>query len=689
MVKSILRPNDINYKETKNMDDEDIDYASTLYEYPLYGHNLTIALGKEKYTYSSHNVVYYPIYLIANGEPKSKIGVFEVESNQVINIIDDDGDVNLEKGNIIIYSSKEFINKLLNENPLAEVENLSRNDESLNFVKDNNVIIDAIDLTEEQPTGVLDLHVPKEKKNDAAKTKDELFIINPEKPLSAMLPEETEEDSNAMKQDYKEGLKTKWIEKFMHNNSYSITNVPGDGDCFFSTLCLAFSEIGKQTNAEKLRALLAKEATDEQFKQYRILYTNFLAELQDIEAEMKAIKKMMPVLKKRSETTKDKEEHKKILAEAKQFTEKNERLKLQLSDTKELMKEFDYMKDITDLGKFREFIADDKKKLYWADTWAISTLEKLLKIKVIILSVEAFENGDEDSVLNCGQLNDNDLEKEGNFEPEYYIITCYTGNHYKLVTYKEKGIFKFREIPYDIKVMVINKCMERNAGPYYLIQDFRKLKNGFGLDADEGAPQEKEDEYLNRDMYDKNTVFMFHGNSNSAPKAGKGSGEKIDDMKQVEFNILNKTKDWRKKLDDSWIVPITLDNHRWNSVEHYYLGSQFKKGFPDFYQQFSLDSNTDISKDVAIARAAAGKTGKLKDRILRDKAVKIDADFFEVGVNPRHEEERHKALTAKFNQNLDLKSVLLETKLAKLVHFVRGKEPDTDEMLMKVRKELR
>jgi hypothetical protein len=326
---------------------------------------------------------------------------------------------------------------------------------------------------------------------------------------------------------------------------------------------------------------------------------------------------------------------------------------------------------------------------YWADTWAISTLEKKLNIKVIILSEEAFEYGDLDSVLNCGQLNDVELEKEGNFNPEYYIITCYTGNHYKLISYKQKRIFKYREIPYDVKVMVINKCMEKNAGPYYLIEDFRKLKNSFGLDADEGSPEEKEDEYLNRDLYDKDIVFMFHANSNVSPKAGKGSGEKIDEMRLTDFNMLNKIKEWRKKLDDSWMVQITVDNHRWSSVEHYYLGSQFKKGFPDFYQQFSLDSSTDISKDIVIARAAAGKTGKLKEKVLRDKTIKVDSDFFEVGVNPRYIEERRKALIAKFTQNLDMRSMLLETKMAKLLHFIRGKEPEIDEVLMKVRKELR
>jgi len=681
MVKSILRPNDINYKETKTMDEEDIDHASTLYEYPLYGHNLTIALGKEKYTYSSYNIVYYPIYLIVLDEPKSKIGVFEVESNQVINIIDDDGDVILEKGNIIIYASDTFINKLLNETD--ELEQLSRTDD-LFTDKPEELNIDIIDLTEDPPS-VLDLHISKEKKDKLIKSNNDVFESAPSILPPPLLEEESEEDSKELKEQYKETSKTNWLQKFMKNNLYSIIDNEGGGDCFFAVLRDAFKQIGKITTVDKLRKLLSKEATEEQFKQYRVLYTNFLAELQDKEAEMKAIKKMIPVLKKRSDTTSNKEEHKQILGEAKSLTEKYNRLKLERDDTKDLMKEFDYMKEITDLEKFRDFILRTR---YWADTWAISTLEKLLNIKVIILSEEAFEYGDLDSVLNCGQLNDSELEKEGNFNPDFYIITCYTGNHYKLISYKEKRILKFREIPYDIKVMVINKCMERNAGPYYLVEDFRKLKNSFGLDADEGGPKEPEDEYLNKDVYDKNIVFMFHANSNSAPKAGKGSGEKLEDMKLTDFNMLNKNKDWRKKLDDSWIAPITIDNHRWNCVEHYYLGSQFKKGFPDFYLQFSLDSNSDIGKDINLARAAAGKTGKLKDRVLRDNAVKIDSDFFEVGLNPRNEETRYAALVAKFNQNLDLKSLLLETKMAKLVHFMRGKEPEPDNLLMRVRKEL-
>jgi len=289
------------------------------------------------------------------------------------------------------------------------------------------------------------------------------------------------------------------------------------------------------------------------------------------------------------------------------------------------------------------------------------------------MSSHSYRAGDLDSVINCGQLNDSDIERQGQFRPDYYIMTEYTGSHYKLITYKDKHILKFSEVPYDIKALIINKCMERNAGPYYLIQDFRNMKLKLGLDANEGEPQESDDDYIHNELYDANIVFMFHTQSNSAPRPGKGSGEHIPDTIAFEYNKLHNMADWRRKLDDAW-----LD----------YLGSQFKKGFPDFYKKFSLDSDSEISKDINLARIAGGKTGKSKDNVLRDKHITIDPDFYEVSENPRNKMERSVALIAKFNQNLDLKQALLETKRAKLLHFIRGKEPEVDTALMKLRREL-
>lgn len=689
-MKSKLNATNINYSETKDMDPEDIGFDSTLYEYELFGIPIQIALGKEKYTYSRHEVIYYSIYLIIDSEPKSRIGVFEIDSNQLINIIDEDGDIDLGKGNLLFFISKEYLSRIVNESPIQELDEIEKG----NLTKSEDYEPESENSTEEQEdyeTDVMRLRLPANKTSTAnaeadKQLKDDIFIINDRANPPTMLSDETLEQSDEIKKGYRESPRQNWMVKFMRNENYGIIDNEGGGDCFFAVIRDAFKQNGKDTTVEKLRALLSKEATEEMFRQSRTIYLNFLSEFQDKEKELKDIKKTMQVLKKRCEKALEKCENEKIVKEAKGLLEKHKDLLHEKAETKELLSEFEYMNGIDSLEKFKQFMMT---RDYWADTWAVSTLERLLNIKIIILSEESYKSKDLDSVLNCGQLNDTDLEKQGQFNPDFYIITGYTGKHYKLITYKSKHIFTFREIPYDIKILVINKCMEKNAGPYYLIQDFRKLKTKLGLSPNEGEPMDDDDEYMTRDLYEKDVVLMFHSNSNKLPKAGKGSGEKIPDERVLAFNNLNKVDEWRKKLDDSWITPFTLDKNRWNSVEHYWLGSQFKKGFPDFYLQFSLDSDSEISKDIAMARAAGGKTGKLKDKVLRDRKIKIDPDFYAVGVNPRNKEERSRALHAKFSQNLDLGAMLRETKMAKLVHFIRSREPEVDDLLMKVRKELR
>jgi hemin uptake protein HemP len=85
------------------------------------------------------------------------------------------------------------------------------------------------------------------------------------------------------------------------------------------------------------------------------------------------------------------------------------------------------------------------------------------------MSSDLYKNGDMKNVLQCGQLNDTILEQRGRFMPEFYIIIDHTGSHYRLIGYKKKMIFKFVEIPYDIKKMIADKCLEKNAGPFAII----------------------------------------------------------------------------------------------------------------------------------------------------------------------------------------------------------------------------
>jgi hypothetical protein len=241
-------------------------------------------------------------------------------------------------------------------------------------------------------------------------------------------------------------------------------------------VCKAYEQIGHHTSIDKLRALLANEATEELYEQYRTLYVNFLSELQDKDKEMGGLKKIGNELKKRNQRTKSKEESKELLNQAEEVIEKYNKIKVEKEDVKEMLEEFKFMEGIDSLEKLKAYI---QTSTYWADTWAISTIERLLNVKIIIMSQNSYENGDVHSVLQCGQLNDMDLEKQGKFSPDYYILADYNINHYDLITYKNKKIFKFSEVPYDIKVLIINKCMEKNSGPYYLIKSL-KMRSDMG-----------------------------------------------------------------------------------------------------------------------------------------------------------------------------------------------------------------
>jgi predicted NAD-dependent protein-ADP-ribosyltransferase YbiA (DUF1768 family) len=704
MVKSKINSS-IEYNVRREIDSADIGYESSIYPFRLYEKEVEIALGKPKYEFSSkYGVVYFPVYLVISEEPVSCIGVYEIENNRVLHSFienNEEEEMELKANHILISISKEYFLRILKKIPPKDMSLFPIHEEKEEKEKEGEKEEEEEEKEgegeeEEESYLALPKNLVKETSQSSPstkKSKPESLFIDSEVSSREPLPEETQEDALKLKREYKESTKNKWIEKFMKNNEYNEVDNEGGGDCLFAVIRDAFEFIGKKTTVEKLRNVLAEEATPQIYEESRSLYMNFQSELQERERDIKEIKKTTNILKKRAEKAPTKIENEEILKEAKMMVEKYKVAVHAKQETQDLLKEFAYMQQIDSFEKYKAFI---KTSEYWADTWAISTLERVLNIKMIILSQQSFQSGDVDSVLQCGQLNDTQIEQQGYFRPDYYIMASYSGKHieskhYMLITYKNHRIFTFKEVPYDVKILVINKCMERNAGPYYLIQDFRNLKTKFGLNANQGEPteeeEEKEEELLQKDLFEKDVVFVFHGLSNGTPKAGKGSGEQIAKSRLLEFNVLNKISDWRKQLDDSWISAFEIDGRRWSSVEHYFLGSQYKKGFPDFFQQFSLDSKSDMSKDIILARAAASKSGKHNDIVLRNRKIKPDPDFYEIRAEPRYMQERRIALYAKFSQNLDLKHTLLETHRAKLVHFVRGREPEVDIQLMQLRKD--
>lgn len=168
-------------------------------------------------------------------------------------------------------------------------------------------------------------------------------------------------------------------------------------------------------------------------------------------------------------------------------------------------------------------------------------------------------------------------------------------------------------------------------------------------------------------MFNPNIVFNFY--SKSADKApGKGTGESLSPKELAsEYTELSQIKDWRQKLSNFAISPFELEGKMWNSVEHFYQASKFKQDNPDFYNEFSLDSGNDLSKDPAMAKSAGGKTGKVGGKKFRPSSVRMDEDFFTSG---RTNEVMNAAQYAKFTTIPEMRDVLLKTGDAKLMHTV-------------------
>jgi len=167
-------------------------------------------------------------------------------------------------------------------------------------------------------------------------------------------------------------------------------------------------------------------------------------------------------------------------------------------------------------------------------------------------------------------------------------------------------------------------------------------------------------------MYDPNIKFYFYSGSKNAPP-GKGAREVMPDELLKEYKeSLDEFPDFRKMLSNFGEGPFMLDGLKWNSVEHYYQASKFKKNNPDFYRSFALDSGSELSKDPMMAKAYGGKTGKYKGKIVRPKNIILDEDFF----SGRGEKEMFDAQLAKFTQNENMRNMLLATKDAQLMHTV-------------------
>ena len=474
----------------------------------------------------------------------------------------------------------------------------------------------------------------------------------------------------------------------MKSKEYNLVSTVDDGDCFFDTIKKGLALAGKRVTIKDMRKIVSNNTSVDIMETYITLYFNGKRERDNLVEIKKSLKAQQKELKKQIKGS----NRSSVLYQIEEIQEQLSDIDETLPIYENMVAEFNFITPIlpvdetdpsdvkmippeTDEQKqecYRKFKKILQTCNFWANDSTIAIIEKALNIKLILFSKVEYDEKDFDSVVRCGLPVE--LDEAEMFNPEFYIMANYLGNHYTLITYKDRGALKYQEIPLNVKKMIVKKCMEGQEGTFNKILDFKQFMDELKITLP-GDDDDDDDDSGDAVMSGEIPVFQFWHKSAAMPYPGKGSGESIQPQDEGRFVELHKIKDWRKKLSTYWKSSFLLDSLQWATVEHYYQASKFKNNNVDYYKLFSLGSGSDIAKDPVKAIKAAN------DPPTSD--IMIDEDF-----DSRKGNVLKAALKAKFTQNHDLTRLLIETKNAKLNQYVRGSKPKVFNELMEIRKEL-
>jgi ribA/ribD-fused uncharacterized protein len=692
----------VSYPEIKSVDEPDADFNATMYIAEIHDQNCLIALGKLNKQFGAKNIYYIPIYLVTNSEVIGKIGIFEFEKNSEPIMYDAERDFDIEKFDAPLlfgYVTKEYILDKVKDLSIPEI------DEDMSYVDEQK--------GDEKVGPIVDL---SKLKFPFADDDEDLVDI------------QTEVEAKQEVEGFNEKVATNWMQKFMKNTNYEIENVEDNGDCFFATTREGLVGIPLTATVSELREILVDHFDEKTFTTRKERYDMFNTELAKAKAakkladstynkeKRKALNLYQQKGKESKSTSISQQEKTKLIAEAKHIQKqwktdkvalaeikkkKEEELKL----VKENMSEVKLMENVSTIEQFKDLI---RTPSYWADIWAIKKLEGLLNIKYVIFSRDKFNEGEVENVLNCGGEFPEHVQKKGVFKPLYYIMVVHTGNHYKLVKYKDRRIFKFNEIPFDVKKLIQDKCMETSdKSEWNYIPKFKNMSAAKKKvtvpetkpeeEVDEGSEEEASEDQSKEEtdskekskevnskkskkskLYVDNVVFQFYSKSSDAAKPGKGSGEMIADERINDFKelALAENKGWRKVLSNFYDAQFQIDGKMWASVEHYFHAMKFKDSHPEHYMKFSLDDeSSSFNKDPTLAKKQGRKVKLNEEQRAKWETIKS-------GVMKRAQLEKYRISD-------HARKILLLTKDAKLMHYLgRGQGAVEFTETMEIRRDL-
>lgn len=635
----------ITYDESANINKDDKKGNCIQYEMEMFHKPVIIAVGNANTQHlKDNNVVFFYIYLI-NSESNNavQIGLYELLITHAT-----------ANTNATNKYESELTNKIESKSISPLLYSFARNE--INKAKPLSIVADAT-VAATAATEAVSHYTPN----------TSIFTVTPN--IIHMLIEENRE--TALQKHIIEGKTPKnWICSFMNNNLYFVTDNEGGGDCFFSTIRDAFSSIGMQTTVHKLRKLLADNSVASDFENYKEYYDMYFTSITNDTLKIKKIEAAYTLTKDRFTNETNRADQMQLLQIANNIKADHIKMKAERDMTISLFNDVKFMKNVKTLEQFKSKI---KQSEYWADEWAIQLLEKLLNIKCIILSSGAFKANDKMNVLRCTP------SLIGS--PQLYVIMEHTGSHYMLIGYETKTIFTFTELPFELKLAIVDICV--SSGSFLNIMEFDKFKEKHCKYTFAKSPDINYLEYVTHSkLYNNEVILILTIYDGLLIYPGNQIGEKMPLFRQKEYaKLASYTPSWRKQLSDEYPSVFNLEGKNWQSVIHYYQAAKYKNSNKSIYDSYSLDSGTELSKkiidinDTVAATTAAATVAP---------TATVDADFFK----DRNKVELYNAQQAKFNQNKDLQEILLATNDALLMHYRKSKPPIMSNNLMRIRMSL-
>ena len=143
-------------------------------------------------------------------------------------------------------------------------------------------------------------------------------------------------------------------------------------------------------------------------------------------------------------------------------------------------------------------------------------------------------------------------------------------NRYNLIGYGEKFIFQFRELPYDLKEIISNKCVEGIEGNFINIPDFKNFHvNVKSRELPTIHPQMGITIESIQRLNDGVRLFI-NCSSSSSKTPGKITGEVMPENQVHKYFELKGIKNWRCILDNSYDgteIKQLLKSNQNNSLE--------------------------------------------------------------------------------------------------------------------------